>query len=92
MQDTLLIDKSNTLSLSTETEQYISKIEILQDEVSTLRKMVIDLSIKCDALSKIKLNKFNNYIITKKGKRRHISKFRKFILKLIFHSNYLHDN
>lgn len=38
MQDTLLIDKSNTLSLSTETEQYISKIEILQDEVSTFKK------------------------------------------------------
>ena len=66
MQDTLLIDKSNTLS--TETEQYISKIEILQDEVNTLRKIVIDLSIKCDALSETKLNKFSNYIITKEGK------------------------
>nr|DAO15322.1 MAG TPA: hypothetical protein [Caudoviricetes sp.] len=90
MQDTLLIDKSNTLS--TETEQYISKIEILQDEVNTLRKIVIDLSIKCDALSETKLNKFSNYIITKEGKRKRIGKFRKFMLKFIFHNNYLHDN
>lgn len=90
MQDTLLIDKSNTLS--TETEQYISKIEILQDEVNTLRKIVIDLSIKCDALSETKLNKFSNYMITKEGKRKRIGKFRKFMLKFIFHSNYLHDN
>lgn len=90
MQDTLLIDESNTLS--TETEQYISKIEILQDEVNTLRKIVIDLSIKCDALSETKLNKFSNYIITKEGKRKRIGKFRKFMLKFIFHNNYLHDN
>ena len=90
MQDTLLIDKSNTLS--TETEQYISKIEILQDEVNTLRKIVIDLSIKCDALSETKLNKFSNYIITKEGKRKRIGKFRKFMLKFIFHNNYLYDN
>lgn len=91
MQDTLLIDKSNN-TLSTETEQCINKIDILQDEVNTLRKMVIDLSIKCDALSETKLNKFSNYIITKEGKRKHISKFRKFMLKFIFHNNYLYDN
>lgn len=70
-------------------------IEDIQNQINTLRGVIANqqiiihnLTTKCDILEKTKLTKFNDYVIDKHGRMKPISRFRKFVLKFIFKTDY----